>query len=178
MFSRDFWVEALLNIRCITVKDYHLWRFEVNVREVFTVNKKRGEGGNAFKVVNHRGQLGHLQSELLNPLPTTCRYFSVSEFSFFFLWKHDATTFRFLKSIGFPMEQPFNLSKRKTRFLVDKRREYCSPVDIKVKCVYNYCVQLQLGFLCVISVSVNLQPVITNWCQFIYRLVLIIDTNR
>ena len=67
MFSRDFWVEALLNIRCITVKDYHLWRFEVNVREVFTVNKKRGEGGNAFKVVNHRGQLGHLQSELADP---------------------------------------------------------------------------------------------------------------
>ena len=62
-----------------------------------------------------------------------------------------------------------------------ERREYCSPADvqsIKMKCVYNYCVQLQLGFLCVISVSVNLQPVITNWCQFIYRLVLIIDTNR
>ena len=31
-------------------------------------NRKRGERGNAFKVVNHRGQLGHLQSELVNPL--------------------------------------------------------------------------------------------------------------
>ena len=30
--------------------------------------KKRGERGNAFKVVNHRGQLDHLQSELVDPL--------------------------------------------------------------------------------------------------------------
>ena len=35
---------------------------------MFTVNKKRGERGNAFKVLNHRGQLGHLQSELVDPL--------------------------------------------------------------------------------------------------------------
>ena len=53
--------EALLNIRCV-VKGYHLCRFEVNVGEVFT------ERGNAFKVVNNRGQLGHLQSELVDPL--------------------------------------------------------------------------------------------------------------
>ena len=58
--------EALLNMRCI-VKGYHLCRFEVNFGEVFTANKKRGECGNAFKVVNHRGQLGHLQSELEDP---------------------------------------------------------------------------------------------------------------
>ena len=49
-------VEALLNTRCI-VKGYHLCRFEVNVGEVFTANKERGKRGNAFKVVNHRGQL-------------------------------------------------------------------------------------------------------------------------
>ena len=30
--------------------------------------KKRGERGNAFKFVNHRGQLSHLQSELVDPL--------------------------------------------------------------------------------------------------------------
>ena len=65
--SQDVRAEALLNIRCI-VKGYHLCRFEVNVGEVFTANKKRGERGNAFKVVNHRGQLGHLQSELVDPL--------------------------------------------------------------------------------------------------------------
>ena len=59
--------EALLNIKCV-VKGYHLCRFEVNVGEVFTANKKRGERGNTFKVVNHRGQLGHLQSELVDPL--------------------------------------------------------------------------------------------------------------
>jgi len=30
--------------------------------------KKRGERGNAFKVTNQRGQLGHLQAELVSPL--------------------------------------------------------------------------------------------------------------
>ena len=42
-------VEASLNIECI-IKDYHLWRFEVNVSEVFIANKKR-ERGNALKVM-------------------------------------------------------------------------------------------------------------------------------
>ena len=45
-----------------------LCRFEVNIGEVFTASKKRGEHGNEFKVVNHRGQLGHLQSELVGTL--------------------------------------------------------------------------------------------------------------
>ena len=59
--------EVLLYVRCI-VKGYHLCHFEVNVGEVFTVSKKRGKHGNMFKVVNHRGQLGHLQSKLVDPL--------------------------------------------------------------------------------------------------------------
>ena len=60
--------EALLNIRCI-VKGYNLSCFEVNVGEVFTTNKRRGECGSAFKVVvNHRGQLDHLHSKLVDPL--------------------------------------------------------------------------------------------------------------
>jgi len=67
MSTQDIRVEAFLNIRCI-VKGYHLCCFEVNVGEVLTANKKRGERGNALKVVNHRGQLGHPQSELVNPL--------------------------------------------------------------------------------------------------------------
>ena len=67
MSTQDILVEALLNIRCIA-KGYHLCRFEVNVGEVFTANEKRGERGNAFKVLNHREQLGHLQSELAHPL--------------------------------------------------------------------------------------------------------------
>ena len=55
MFMQDMRVEALLNIRCI-VKGYHLCRFEVNFCEVFTENKKKGERGKVFKVVNHREQ--------------------------------------------------------------------------------------------------------------------------
>ena len=45
-----------------------LCRFEVNVGEVFTASKKRGERENVFKVFNHRGQLAHLHSELVDPL--------------------------------------------------------------------------------------------------------------
>jgi len=67
MSTQEVRVEALLNIRCV-VKGYHLRHFEVNVGEVLTANKKRRERGNAFKVVNHRGQLSHLQSELVDPL--------------------------------------------------------------------------------------------------------------
>lgn len=67
MSTQEVWEEALLNTRCI-VRGYHLCCFEVNTGKVFTANKKRGEHGNAFKVVNHRGQLGRLQSELVDPL--------------------------------------------------------------------------------------------------------------
>ena len=67
MSTQEVREEVLLNIRCIA-KGYHLCCFEVNVGEVFTGSKKRGELRNAFKVVNHRGQLGHLQSELVDPL--------------------------------------------------------------------------------------------------------------
>ena len=66
MSTQEVREEVLLNMRCI-VKGYHLCRFEANVDEVFTASKRRGERGNAFKVVNHRGQLGHLQSELVDP---------------------------------------------------------------------------------------------------------------
>ena len=41
MSTQEVQEEALLNMRCI-VKGYHLCRFEVNVSEVFTANKKRG----------------------------------------------------------------------------------------------------------------------------------------
>jgi len=51
MSTQEVREEALLNIRCIA-KGYHLCRFEVNVREVFTADKKRGERRNVFKVVN------------------------------------------------------------------------------------------------------------------------------
>ena len=54
MSTQDVRAEALLNIRCI-VKGAHLCRFEVNVGEVFTATKKKGERGNAFKVVKMNG---------------------------------------------------------------------------------------------------------------------------
>ncbi|XP_068741732.1 uncharacterized protein [Montipora capricornis] len=52
-----------LSVRCV-VKGYHECPFEVNVGEIFYAFKKRGERGNAFRVTNDRGQLGHLQIEL------------------------------------------------------------------------------------------------------------------
>jgi len=54
-----------ISISCV-VKRYHLCSFKV--KEVFLVSKKRGERGNAFKVFDERGQLGHLQAELVSPL--------------------------------------------------------------------------------------------------------------
>ena len=54
-------------VRC-SVKGYHLSPFEVNVGELFTTSKKKGEHGNSFKVINDRGQLGYLQLDLVDPL--------------------------------------------------------------------------------------------------------------
>ena len=42
--------------------------FKVTEGEVFSVFKKRGEHGNAFKVFSERAKLGHLQAELVSPL--------------------------------------------------------------------------------------------------------------
>ena len=56
-----------LSVRCV-VKGYHECPFEVNVGEIFYAFKKRGGRGNAFRVTNDRGQLGHLQIELVGPL--------------------------------------------------------------------------------------------------------------
>ena len=56
-----------ISISCV-VKGYHLCPFKVKEGEVFLVSKKRGERGNAFKVFDERGQLGHLQAELVSPL--------------------------------------------------------------------------------------------------------------
>ena len=60
MSTQEVGEEVLLNVRCI-VKGYDLCCFEVNVGEVLTASKKRGELRNTFKVVNHRGHLGHLK---------------------------------------------------------------------------------------------------------------------
>ena len=65
--SRPMLLQVELSIRCV-VKGYHECPFEVNIGETFYAFKKRGERGNAFKVTNDRGQLGHLQIELVSPL--------------------------------------------------------------------------------------------------------------
>ena len=64
MSTKEVGEEALLNMRC-TVKGYNLCHFKVNIGELFTANKKSGE---CRVVVNSRGQLGHLQSKLVDPL--------------------------------------------------------------------------------------------------------------
>ena len=51
MSTQEVREEALLNIRCI-VRGYHLCHFEVNAREVFTANKKRGEHGTPLKLLS------------------------------------------------------------------------------------------------------------------------------
>ena len=51
-----------------------------------TASKKRGERGNAFKVINGRGQLGHLQSRLVDPLWHI--FLTYILFDFIFLMQH------------------------------------------------------------------------------------------
>lgn len=51
---------------------------------MFSSNKKRSERGNAFKVVNYREQLGHLQSDLVDPLWLLHADISVLVILFFF----------------------------------------------------------------------------------------------
>ena len=53
---------ASLKANTIAVLKWTLASFNI------TASKKRGERGNAFKVINGRGQLGHLQSRLVDPL--------------------------------------------------------------------------------------------------------------
>ena len=55
---------VLLKVNAI-VKGYHECRFTATIQERFNVSKKRGERGNALRVFNGRGQLGHLQKELV-----------------------------------------------------------------------------------------------------------------
>ena len=54
-------------MECVT-KGYHACKFNAEVRETFLVKRKREERGNTFKVVNERGQLGHLQAKLVAPM--------------------------------------------------------------------------------------------------------------
>ena len=64
MASDAMWV---VNVKCV-VKGYQECRFDVKEGEEFKVSKKIGEKGRAFRVENERGQLGHLQRELVAAL--------------------------------------------------------------------------------------------------------------
>ena len=59
--------DKTLVVKCL-VKGYHACDLTIEVGEEFVAKKKRGERGKAFKVTNQRGQLGHLQAELVSPL--------------------------------------------------------------------------------------------------------------
>ena len=64
MASDALWV---VSFKCV-VKDYQECRFDMKEGKEFNVLKKIGEKGHAFRVVNERGQLGHLQRELVASL--------------------------------------------------------------------------------------------------------------
>ena len=56
--------------------------FNVEDGGAFVARRKGGERGNAFKVVNQCGQLGHLQAELVSPLwPLNAEIDVLSSFS-------------------------------------------------------------------------------------------------
>jgi len=58
--------EVKLTILEAVVKGYHECSFAVRVGDRFIVKKKRGERGPALRVIDDdRGQLGHLQRELV-----------------------------------------------------------------------------------------------------------------
>lgn len=56
-----------VSIRCL-VKGYQECLFDVIIGEKFIATKKHGRKGQAFKVCNERGQLGHLQREVVSLL--------------------------------------------------------------------------------------------------------------
>ena len=55
---------AKMKIPCV-VKGYRECLFDVEIGEHFELSKKIGSRGQALKVCNSRGQLGHIQGELV-----------------------------------------------------------------------------------------------------------------
>ena len=49
-------------------KGYHDCTFQVEIGERFVAMHKYGTKGRAFKILNDRGQLGHLERDLVDPL--------------------------------------------------------------------------------------------------------------
>ena len=54
-------------INCVA-KGYHDCIFQVEIGERFVTMHKYGTKGRAFKILNDRGQLGHLERDLVDPL--------------------------------------------------------------------------------------------------------------
>ena len=71
--------QIIVTIFCAVI-GYHQCPFTVKEGEVFSVSKKKGERGNALKVCSGRGQLGHLQLELVStrrPLEVKIIYYLI-----------------------------------------------------------------------------------------------------
>lgn len=66
-------------ILCCVVKGYQECLFDVDIEEEFEIKSKIGSKGRAFKLCNNRGQLGHLQRELVAPLWPLVRQLSNSK---------------------------------------------------------------------------------------------------
>ena len=57
----------IASFKCV-VKGYQECHFDVKDGEVFKALKQIGKKGQAFRIANERGQLGHLQRELVASL--------------------------------------------------------------------------------------------------------------
>lgn len=66
-YLKDTEQNVNLKVQCI-VKGYQECEFTVRIGEEFVALRKNGSRGRAFRVCNDRGQLGHLQRELVAPL--------------------------------------------------------------------------------------------------------------
>ena len=69
LFNEERDEKVVLRVDCI-VKGYHDCQFNMYVGEEFVASKKLGPKGKVFRVSNGRGQLGHLQIEVVNVLWT------------------------------------------------------------------------------------------------------------
>lgn len=70
--------EVKVIIHCV-VKGYQECLFDVDIGEEFEIKSKIRSKGRAFKLCNNRGQLGHLQRELVAPLCLLARQLSNSK---------------------------------------------------------------------------------------------------
>ena len=70
--------EVRVIISCV-VKGYQECLFDVDIGEEYEIKSKIGSKGRAFKLCDKRGQLGHLQRELVAPLWLLARQLSNSK---------------------------------------------------------------------------------------------------